>query len=111
MAPTINVLGNTGGYYAQQNVSTLANYESAIEFDIYNHYPVVIAAHENASYNLNSIEIGWYHWYVVRGYGNAGATSDAVDPASGIWSVPQYDSPASSAVQGMMSNGGFGYVW
>ncbi len=109
MATTINILGQTGNFYAQKNDSNIATYETDMTTDILTSWPIVIAAHESAAYNLNISEIGWYHWFVVRGYTNYGANSSYVDPASGIWNVPAYGTVTSSTIVGTMQ--GFGYVW
>jgi hypothetical protein len=111
MAPTINKLGYTGGFYIQTNATTTSTYSSDMTSDINQNWPVVIAAHEDANNELNSTENDWYHWYVVRGYSGSGGYSDYADPASGIWNVPAYGSVGSYIVNGMMLNGGFGYVW
>lgn len=110
-APTLNGLGNTGGFYAQKNVSSLSVYESDMTSDIAQSWPVVAAVHESSAYELNTTENGWYHWFDVSGYTGTGYTSNYVDPAHGIWSVPATGNTLSSQVQGMMSYGGFGYIW
>lgn len=110
-APTLNTLGNTGGFYAQKNVSSLSTYESDMTSDISQNWPVVVAVHENGTYNLNTTENTWYHWFDVSGYSGSGSTSNYVDPAHGMWSVPARGYTPSSNIQGMMSYGGFGYIW
>jgi hypothetical protein len=118
MAPTINydLTGNISGWYIQTNVSDLATYQKEMEADIINNYPLAIAAYENAYYNLDPGEILWKHWFDVNGYAYSGTTSYYADPAgnANLW-LPWNPAPtggiASSTIYGMMSYGGYGYVW
>ncbi|HEX4213378.1 MAG TPA: hypothetical protein VIA06_08655 [Candidatus Dormibacteraeota bacterium] len=108
----------SGGWYAPVSVPYQpaagddTTYVNDLTYDIDHKWPLVGDAWEvpNGPHLVGHPNIEIFHWFEIRGYENAGSTTDYEDSATTVWSgIPPYSSLSSQTIVTIV--GGRGYVW